>query len=418
MDISEEEKRSSLIVWGTWGLGTLFFAYQYVLRVLPNVMLETLTTKFDVGAQDFGTFSGIYYVGYAILHLPVGIMLDRVGPRYVIPFCIMLCVLGVLPLIYADVWMYPLLGRVIVGAGSSGAIIGLFKISRMMFSKDKSSHALGFGVTLGFLGAMYGGQPLYHMSKMFGWNVVLLTLVIIGIALMVLAFAIIPEIHAKVQRTVLEDLKTILSDYRIFIVALFGGVMVGPLEGFADAWGSTYLLQVKHLAVDSATALPSLVFFGMCVGCALIGTVEKYVRSLTDAILLCSFVMLGGFVSVLILDLSVLVMGVLLFIVGLFCAYQLFVINKACQYVDEDHIAITTAYANMVIMVFGYVFHTSIGSILQAFWDGTVQDGVRIYGAEAFKYGMATIPAGLMIGAMGYLFIRVAEKRNTRFAAA
>ena len=50
--------------------------------------------QFGVGAATFGQFSGVYYIGYSLMHLPVGIMLDRYGPRKIMTACILLTVAG------------------------------------------------------------------------------------------------------------------------------------------------------------------------------------------------------------------------------------------------------------------------------------------------------------------------------------
>jgi sugar phosphate permease len=51
-----------------WFLSSIFYAYQYILRVLPNIMMPEILEKFQVNAEIFGQFSGLYYVGYSIMH--------------------------------------------------------------------------------------------------------------------------------------------------------------------------------------------------------------------------------------------------------------------------------------------------------------------------------------------------------------
>ena len=71
------------MAWFVWMIASLFYAYQYVLRVMPSIMLEDITRQFHIDAAVFGQFSGVYYIGYSLVHLPIGIMLDRFGPRKV-----------------------------------------------------------------------------------------------------------------------------------------------------------------------------------------------------------------------------------------------------------------------------------------------------------------------------------------------
>src|ERR1700752_565469 len=99
---------SRKIAWAAWVVASIFYAYQYILRVMPNIMIDDIMQKFDMGAATFGQFSGIYYIGYSLMHLPVGIMLDRYGPKRVMTSCILLTVIGLMPLLLSDYWMYPI----------------------------------------------------------------------------------------------------------------------------------------------------------------------------------------------------------------------------------------------------------------------------------------------------------------------
>src|ERR1700722_6357998 len=96
---------SRMVAWAVWMIASIFYAYQYILRVMPNIMLDDIMQQFHIGATTFGQFSGIYYIGYSLMHLPIGIMLDRFGPRKVMPVCILLTIIGLSPLLFADYWI-------------------------------------------------------------------------------------------------------------------------------------------------------------------------------------------------------------------------------------------------------------------------------------------------------------------------
>src|SRR5271168_1271619 len=115
------------IAWVVWVVASVFYAYQYILRVMPNIMLDDIMQQFNINAATFGQFSGVYYIGYSLMHLPIGIMLDRYGPRKTMTGCILLTVMGLMPLIFAEHWIYPMAGRALIGIGSSAAILGVFK---------------------------------------------------------------------------------------------------------------------------------------------------------------------------------------------------------------------------------------------------------------------------------------------------
>src|SRR6188768_3761082 len=125
---------SRTLAWSVWLIASVFYAYQYVLRVMPNIMLGDIMLQFGIDEAAFGQFSGVYYIGYSLMHIPLGLMLDRFGPRKVMTGCILLTLVGLLPLLFASTWSYPVAGRFLIGLSSSAAILGVFKLIRMMFS--------------------------------------------------------------------------------------------------------------------------------------------------------------------------------------------------------------------------------------------------------------------------------------------
>ena len=78
----------------TWILTSTFYAFQMILRVMPVIMLDYLARKVGLNASQLGLLAGVYYIGYCIAHIPIGIMLDRLQPRCIIAGCILICVAG------------------------------------------------------------------------------------------------------------------------------------------------------------------------------------------------------------------------------------------------------------------------------------------------------------------------------------
>ncbi|GFQ96469.1 MFS transporter [Trichonephila clavata] len=192
-----------------WLLASLFYAYQYILRVIPNIIAPELITKFNISIVDVGQFGGLYYIGYMLAHIPVGLALDRFGPKFVLPACIVLTFAGTLPLICFDEWYYSILGRIIVGIGSSASAIGLFKVASMYFSQEKSARMASLSIVIGLLGAIYGGLPLDFLLNKFGWNYVIYTFSAFGCLLALLLVLITPSSSSEESASdnIFQDLK-------------------------------------------------------------------------------------------------------------------------------------------------------------------------------------------------------------------
>lgn len=388
---------SRSIAFIVWFIASIFYAYQYVLRVMPSVMMTDIIQHFHIDTVIFGQFSGLYYIGYSLMHLPIGIMLDRFGPRKVMTACILLTVLGLLPVIFADNWIYPVLGRVLMGMGSSAAILGAFKIIRMTFKEQQFTRMLSFSVTIGLLGAIYGGGPLAYLYKLVGYKVVVQLFSGFGLLLALLTWCVVPEMKTIPSGSVFSNLKEVLSNRRVVFLCLFAGFMVGPLEGFADVWGSGFLKQVYGFDVTVASYIPSMIFFGMCFGAPVLSFIAEKIGNYVAVIAATGIIMTLGFLVFIFCNLSINTMIITFIIIGICCAYQILAIYQASTYVDDHVVGLTTAVANMIIMSFGYAVHTTIGIVVNAL------GGTHV--TKALIYGVGVIPAMLAIGTLGFLIM-------------
>ncbi len=400
--------------WTMWALASLFYAYQYVLRVLPNIMMPQIMDKFQIDACLFGQYSGFYYLGYAGMHLPLGLLLDRFGPRNIMVLSIGMTLLGLLPLLYTDVWIYPALGRGLMGMGSTGAILAVFKVIRIGFPEEKFTRLLGISVTIGLLGAIYGGRPIHYLLTLYGWETVIQVILMAGIVLGIATFLGIPKVTSSdgPHESVWEEIKGVITNGKLILVCVLGGFMVGPLEGFADVWGTEYLKKSYRLSDEMASFLPSLIYLGMCFGAPVLSYIADKTRTYYRVILTAGLVMLGGFLLMLSGRMPVSVLMGLFTIIGVMCAYQIPLIYKASTYVEEKSIGLATAGANMIIMTFGYFFHSTIGRSIDFFWSGVCEAGKPVYEPESFTYGLTVIPLGLLVGSLGIWMVSLKERQS------
>jgi predicted MFS family arabinose efflux permease len=389
-----------------WIAASVFYAYQYVLRVMPNIMLSDIMQRFHIDAGTFGQFSGVYYIGYALMHLPLGILLDRYGPRKVMSVCILLTVVGLSPLIFAHHWMFPIAGRFLIGLGSSAAILGVFKIIRMTFAEKRFARMLSLSVMIGLIGAIYGGGPVNYMCTVLGYQTVVGIFALIGIGLAGVTYWIVPNMTQSSQGPILADIKAVLSNSRVIVSCLCAGLMVGPLEGFADVWGTAFLQNVLGFDRGIAASLPSMIFIGMCFGSPLLSLIAEKLDNYLLTIMLAGVAMMVGFTVLLMYALSTSLLSLNFLIIGMCCAYQILAIYKASTYVPERMSGLTTAVANMIIMVFGYAFHSIIGAVVKTM-GGTSSP-------QAISSGVIVIPIALCLGCVGFTFLFIQERKSKR----
>lgn len=398
--------RTSLFGWMIWIIASIFYAYQYILRVMPNIMLTDIMQQFHIDAATFGQFAGIYYIGYSLMHLPIGIALDRHGPRNIMSGCILLTVLGLTPLLFSTNWILLILGRGLIGIGSSAAILGIFKIIRMTFKESRFPRMLSLSVTIGLLGAIYGGEPVNYLRSRLGYEAVIYSFAIAGILLALATYLLIPHTKTPSETTVRGDIKQVLSHGKVLGTCLAAGLMIGPLEGFADVWGTSFLQQVYGLKGAVSASLPSMIFIGMCFGAPILNWVAEKTKNYLLTIIGSGAVMAAGFFLLLTYQTSNVLLTLNFLLIGVCSAYQILAIYKASTYVRPQIAGLTTAVANMIMMTFGYAFHSIIGMIVNKM--GGPQS------AQALFYGVGVIPIALSLGLSGFILLLLKEKKQIK----
>ncbi|MGV2333194.1 MAG UNVERIFIED_CONTAM: MFS transporter [Planctomycetaceae bacterium] len=388
---------SKRIAFFIWIIVSVFYAYQYVIRVMPNIMLDEILTQFNIDTAIFGQFSGIYYIGYSLMHMPIGIMFDRFGPKKVLPVCMIMTSIGLTPIIFSDNWLYPLIGRLLIGIGSSAAILGVFKIIRIGFKEAHFTRMLSLSVTIGLMGAIYGGGPVSYMSSKLGYKTVVEIFAITGLVLASIAYFAIPQIPRIKTKPIITDIKTVFSNKKVILLCCFAGLMVGPLEGFADVWGAAFLKQIYNYDTSTASYLTSMIFVGMCFGAPVLGLVAERTDSYIGTITSAGLTMCIAFTALIIGALNISSIAFSFTLIGICSAYQILAIYKASTYVPEDVSSLTTAVANMIIMLFGYGFHTVIGLVVSYYKETNID--------LAFTLGISVIPGALLIGSIGFIMI-------------
>lgn len=390
--------------WNVWLTASFFYAYQNILRVMPNVMLNDLMHQFHVDAGMFGQLSGVYYITYSLAHIPVGLLLDRYGPKNVLPPCILITVLGLTPILFAEHWSYAILGRVLLGVGSSAGILGTFKVIRMIFREERFSKMLGLSAFIGFVGSIYGGGPIGYMCQMWGYKTVVEVTALAGVGFALWTYIVMPKVEPHVQDSAVADMKAVFTNTRLLLLCVSAGLMVGPVEGFADVWGAAYLKQIYGLDVVGASTMTSLIFTGMCIGAPLIPYVVDATKSPLGVIIGSGSVMTVCFVMLLLGAYNWQGLTASFFIIGLCSVYQVVVMYKVSTYVPEHIVGLAMAAANMIIMSFGYAFHAVIGYIIHTCGGA--------HSPAAFTCGISFVPAMLFLGVIGCLALRLFHPKH------
>lgn len=405
--INNTDFKPTRIAWILWGLLTFFYAYQCIIRVFPAYIVQEIMLQFNITAQDFGIFSSVYYIGYSLIHLPIGLYLDKIGVKKVMSFSIFLVSAGLGIFFITENWIIAVIGRLLVGIGSSGAALGLLNILTNFFPQRLFNKLLSVSVAIGLASIIFCGSVTNDIINQIGWKNFVIILSASGIVLSVMFFIIAPNDSQNNSSTsISEQIKSVFTNYKIIMIAFAGGLLVGPLEGFSDAWAVEFFKQVYNLNSNIAANLIPLLYAGMITGLLVMPAIADKFKIHYSLLILAAITMSVCLFIILFCNIDLLLIKILLFICGVFSCYQtiLFFVNSL--YSDKKSLSLSLSVTNMIIMIFGALFHPLIGFIMELHWEGKIIDGLHKYNNDAYINALSIIPIASMLGGIILLVIR------------
>ena len=159
--------RQALLVFLPFACG---YFLSYLFRSVNAVIAPNLISEFDLSASQLGLLTSVYFLTFASLQIPIGLFLDRFGPRRVNATLLILASIGALIFSKADDFQTLLLGRAFIGFGVAACLMSSIKIFSQWFPKEKLPEMTGRIMFVGGLGAISATAPVEFMLSFTGWR--------------------------------------------------------------------------------------------------------------------------------------------------------------------------------------------------------------------------------------------------------
>jgi predicted MFS family arabinose efflux permease len=370
----------------------IFFAFQFIPRLWLGQIADHAMDQLSINVTQFGYISALYYCGYAGMQIPVAMMLDRFPPRYVISGLIFLLSAAFFIFTLTDNWIVACVARFFIGVGSAGGFLGVSKIISQWFDRKTYAKLIGISISLGIIGAVYGGGPTYILVQKYGVNNVAFGIVAIGMALClsVALFVRSPKQGEEiVEKLTLAHLRELISSPMIWILGAVNLLLVGPLEGFADVWGERYLMSFFGFEKEHALQIISFIFIGLIAGSPILPWIGRKIGDYA-LINLCGLGIILSFVLVFSHCMtSYQALALCFFMVGVFSAYQTNLLSAGLELVNPVLMGVAVAFLNSWNMFGGTFFHSIIGKLMNVSDSGGAYEGISEGGNRAAVTAMA-----------------------------
>lgn len=392
-----------------WATGATFFFYAWVLRVAPSVMVEELMRDFAVGAGVLGHLSAAYFYGYAGMQIPVGLLLDRFGPRRLLAAAALACAGGCVLFATGSSLAMVTAGRFLIGASAAFSLVGSMAIAGQWFPVHRFAIFSGLAMAMGMAGGVFGQAPLRFAIEASDWRTTTLLLAAGGVVLSAAAWATVRDRWRGTGgiAIALSGLGTVVRHRQTQLIALTGLGTSAPLLAFAGLWGVPFLETAYGMSRASAAGLTSVFFVGWGIGAPLFGWLSDRIGRRRRPLLIALALKTVALAALIyIADLPLVALIALSFLVGFFGSAQILCFALVKENHNSALSGTAIGFLNCVVTGAGALFQPLVGILLDLAWTGEVASGARVYHAEAYRLAFGSLIACCIGGLLCLLAVR------------
>ncbi|WP_375778926.1 nitrate/nitrite transporter [Bradyrhizobium sp. ma5] len=277
----------------------------YLFRTINTLIAGRLAFDLGLGAAEMGLLTSVYFLVVMAAQIPIGMCLDRFGPRRVQGALLAVAAAGAALFALSTGFLSLLIARAMIGLGSAASLMSGLKIIVLWFPKERMAVINGFMIMLGSFGAVTATAPAEVVLDRVGWRGLFGALAAVTALAAVLIHVVVPERPTRPQPSSKPvSLRTVYSDARFWRIAPLSATCIGSAWALQSLWAAPWLCDVERLNRVSLVNKLFLMAVALSFSALGLGVLANWVRhrgKKTEAVLAAVAVMLIGAELVLIL---------------------------------------------------------------------------------------------------------------------
>jgi predicted MFS family arabinose efflux permease len=188
----------------------------YAFRSVNALIGPRIASEYGFGAADLGLLTSVYFLTFGLVQIPVGILLDRYGPRRVDAALLLVAAAGTLIFATAQSFAGVVAGRALIGLGVSVCLMASFQAVQLWYPLERIAMLNSLAFAIGILGAITVSVPLEGALRFVDWRTVMVAFSLVTLAASATIFLAVPEHQRSESRspvaTALGVVGVLLSD--------------------------------------------------------------------------------------------------------------------------------------------------------------------------------------------------------------
>jgi MFS family permease len=343
----------------------------YLYRVVNAVIAPDLVNDLGVGPSALGLLTSTYFIAFASFQLPLGVLLDRFGPRRVEGILLLIATLGAFLFSKADSLTALLTARAMIGFGVSACLMAAFKAYTLWFPKEKWPLVNGFQMAAGGFGALAATVPVQAALRVTDWRGVFMALSLLTLLVAVGVYTVVPKKRVggsgeRLSQQIL-GVKAVFTSYEFWRVAPLTTLSQAAFLSIQGLWAGPWL---KDVAGMDRTAVANHLFWvavAMIAGFIALGTLAERLNRAGLGVLTTAVAGMGLFMLVQLLMLLLPIKGsrLLWTLFGFFGTSGIVAYAGLSQRFPVHWSGRVTTAINLLVFVAAFAGQWAIGAIIE-----------------------------------------------------
>lgn len=390
----------------------LLFVLSQFYRSSIAVITPNLVNELHFDPEELGLISATFFYSFAVMQIPVGLYLDRVGPRLFMTALSLLAAAGALVFAYGNSIEVLIVGRILLGIGMSCNLMGPLKLVTTWFSPVYFATLSALFVSIGTAGNILAATPLVWLTNQFGWRTTFYLFAVCNLFITILFFLVVldrpdgePDKRPKEKSVRLSvftnDILQLFVRKDYWLISMGTFFRYGIYASVQALWAAPFLMTVLGLSQLMTGNLLFAMSIGLIIGSPICGWISDRILLSRKNVIIAGLAVMAGILIVL----SLLSKGVwILILFALFFGFGFSSGSGQIMYAHiKERMPLKNAGSamtgiNFFTMIGGAFFLHGIGWSIKAFHSGGA------LGPEILKLVFAFFGISLVVTAFFYMF--------------
>ncbi len=246
----------SILIFSVFAFG---FFISNLLRSITATLTPALSTEFNLSAANLGLLAGGYFLGFSLMQIPTGMLLDKFGPKKVIGYLLIIALIGTISFAFAKSFTGLLISRIFIGVGVAACLMGPLTGYRVWFEEKYQQRANSWMLMVANFGFVASTLPVQILLPIIGWRSIFLIIASLILISIILISILIPSWENKRdedQNNNLQNLSYIWKNKFFISLVPLAFFNYGGVQAIQTLWAGPWMLNVTgYDAIQSATGL-------------------------------------------------------------------------------------------------------------------------------------------------------------------